>query len=112
MKFACIACRLEMLKEGDYQHRIFPEEVAGRYLYCYLLCHLVQLLCDIVVITGRLFEEAVISVLFYAGKMVSDGVDYPETKYLQPCLWYHFVPLRRATNRHIVSWQWIGGWFF
>lgn len=40
------------------------------------------LLCDIVTVTGRLFEEAIISVIDCGGETVIDGLEYPKAWYL------------------------------
>lgn len=53
------------------------------HLYHYHILRLGQLVCDIVVITGQMFEDAVILVVDRDGKMVVDWLEYHECRYIQ-----------------------------
>lgn len=79
----------------------FPEIYMVFPLYCYLLRHLVKLVCDLVIITGRRLEEAVISVVQCGIEAVSDRLDYSEATYIQLSLRFGFEPPRGFANRHI-----------
>lgn len=82
MASACIAFRPEFLEEGDYRHRVFIGRGEGFELHRYLLRHLVELVCCVVVIMGRFLEEAIILLIDCGGETVIDGLDYPKAAYI------------------------------
>lgn len=108
---ACIACRSELLREGEYRHRVFPGIGAVILLHRYLLRHLVKLVCHIA-ITGRPFHEVVISVVNCGEEPVVEGLNHLESGYIQFSFWFWDVPPSFATSHHLNPWRQFGCLFF
>lgn len=78
MDYSCATRRGELLKEGDYRDQGFPQKNAVFNVYRSLFRHLLQLLWDIFVITGRLLERMVTPVVGCSGETVIDWHGYPK----------------------------------
>lgn len=53
MDSACVTCLLEVLEEDDSQYRVFLGKGTVLHLYRHPLNYLVQLMCNVVLVTGR-----------------------------------------------------------
>lgn len=79
MELASIIWRPEILVERDYQPRVFSKKCVVFPLQLYLFPrHLMELLYHLVVIMGRLLDEAVISLNNCGSKTVIGGFNYLE----------------------------------
>lgn len=78
-----MAGRLDFSEESDFRHQVSPRKGLVSHLFRYLLRHPAPLVYDIVVITGRTFEEAVIWVIDSGSKAVIDELDYRDIRYVQ-----------------------------
>lgn len=102
---ARIACRPDILEEVHYRLRVFPRKGAVLHPYRYLLLHLVELVCHIVVITGLVLEKAVLYVIYSRGETINDELEYSEAGYVQISFWFRCVSPQHVANRHIIPYR-------
>lgn len=74
MGFTCISCRLEVLKKCNYQPGVFAVECSIFHLSGSVLGHLVELKDYDDVLSNRLFDGTVVSIIDGIGKHLFTGL--------------------------------------